>query len=587
MNGQASLSSPADGRLWPAVWKLLRLRLVIFKCEWRRAKIGRKIGMAALGVLLVGGMALAFALSWMLLTFLRSPRLADFIGDTGSLLASIPVMVLTAVCIGALLTSFGVLLQALYLAGDMDFLLSAPLPIRSIFLTKLLQAILPNLGLVLVFALPVLFGLGASGGYSFIYYPLVVVTLALITLAVAGLASLLVMAVVRIFPARRVAEVLGFLVAIITLVLSQSGQFANSFDLSEQQANQALGMVQRFNTPWSPLTWAGRGLVDIGEGRWLLGGLLALLTIAVTAGIFAICLAAAERLYYSGWASVQVSTRKKKNGRPRRRAAGAGAAAGLSGSLLPAAVRGIIAKDFMMLRRDLRNMSQVVTPLILGVLYAFLLLRRGGGIPEGRGEAPEFFTDALQNVMVYANVGIALFVGWSLLSRLATMGFSQEGKHYWLLKSAPVSTGKLLAAKYLVAFLPTAALGVVFLTAISLMRPTSVWTVLFSLCVVLLTLAGLAALSLTFGVLGANFDWVDPRRISQGSAGCFGVIASVAFLLLSLGLFFGPALLLGFFEGPPALGQWIGLLLGGVFSLAAGFVPLWLVRERVARLAEG
>jgi ABC-2 type transport system permease protein len=221
------------------------------------------------------------------------------------------------------------------------------------------------------------------------------------------------------------------------------------------------------------------------------------------------------------------------------------------------------------------------------VLYAFLLLRRGGGIPEGRGEAPEFFMDALQNVMVYANVGIALFVGWSLLSRLATMGFSQEGKHYWLLKSAPVSTGKLLAAKYLVAFLPTAALGVVFLTVISLMRPTSVWTVLFSLCVVLLTLAGLAALSLTFGVLGANFDWVDPRRISQGSAGCFGVIASVAFLLLSLGLFFGPALLVGVLDGPPALGQWIGLVLGSVFSLAAGFIPLWLVRGRVARLAEG
>ena len=57
--------------------------------------------------------------------------------------------VLGGAFLGILLTSFGVLLQALYLAGDMDFLLSAPIPMRAVFLTKLLQAILPNFGLML------------------------------------------------------------------------------------------------------------------------------------------------------------------------------------------------------------------------------------------------------------------------------------------------------------------------------------------------------------------------------------------------------------------------------------------------------
>ena len=193
----------------------------------------------------------------------------------------------------------------------MDFLLSAPVPIRAIFITKLLQAMLPNFGLILLFGLPVLFGLGASGGYNVLYYPLVVIVLALVALATAGLSSLLVMAVVRIFPARRVAEVLGFIVAILSFTCSQSGQFARYANISEAQATQVLGMATRFNTPWSPLTWAGRGLVDLGEGRWLSGGGLVLLTIGVTSGIFALSLATAERLYYSGWASVQVSPGKK------------------------------------------------------------------------------------------------------------------------------------------------------------------------------------------------------------------------------------------------------------------------------------
>ena len=53
-------------------------------------------------------------------------------------------MILSALFVGTLLTSFGVLLQAMYLAGDMDFLLASPVPIRAVFIAKLLQAVIPN-----------------------------------------------------------------------------------------------------------------------------------------------------------------------------------------------------------------------------------------------------------------------------------------------------------------------------------------------------------------------------------------------------------------------------------------------------------
>ena len=98
---------------------------------------------------------------------------------------------------------------------------------------------------------------------------------------------------------------------------------------------------------------------------------------------------------------------------------------GLGNLLLPADVRAIIRKDFLVMRRDLRNMSQMITPLIFGLIYAFALLRNGSEIPAGRGDAPEIFMTALRSAFLYANVGISLFVGWSLLSRLAMQGFSQ------------------------------------------------------------------------------------------------------------------------------------------------------------------
>jgi ABC-2 type transport system permease protein len=573
--------------LWRYVGKLLRLRWVILISGFRRAKLRGKIGTLVLLLLALGGLTFAFWLSWMLLDFLRSPQLAEFIGDTTYLLSSVPVVVVTVAFIGILMTGFGVLLQALYLAGDMEFLLSAPIPIRAVFLTKQLQAILPNFLLISLFALPVLFGLGAAQGYNLLYYPLVIIELALLAMAAAGLASLLVMAVVRIFPARRVAEVLGFLVAIVSFTCSQSGQLVNYADVSGEQAMQAFAQLERINTPWSPLAWAGRGLTAIGESQWLTGvGLLAV-TMGLTLGIFGLSLVFAERLYYSGWARVQVSIRPKKPARASRRveAHNSGLAVVVN-RLVPAAVRGILVKDFMVLRRDLRSMSQLVTPLILGVVYAFMLLRSGGEPPAGRGEAPPVFMEVLGNLMLYANVGIALFVSWSLVSRLAGMGFSQEGKSYWILKSSPVSQVSLIGAKFLVAYLPTLVLGWGFLVIISLVQTTSFGTLIYSLAVVALTIAGTAGLNLAFGVLGANFDWEDPRKISQGSVGCLGALASFLFLIVSLTLFFGPALLVSAFGGPQFVGQFIGMLLGGAVCAAGAIIPLWLVRKRVALLAE-
>jgi hypothetical protein len=93
-------------------------------------------------------------------------------------------------------------------------------------------------------------------------------------------------------------------------------------------------------------------------------------------------------------------------------------------------------------------------------------------------------------------------------------------------------------------------------------------------------------LNLAFGVRGANFDWEDPRRISQGSAGCLGALASMLYLGLNLSLYFSPLLLAGVLGQANWLGQLAGLVLGGGASLTAGLLPLWLVRKRVARLME-
>jgi hypothetical protein len=580
--------------LFHYVWKLLRLQIEITISTFRAGRLRRKIGMILLYVGILAFAVFVFVMSWLLLSLLNSPELAKFLAEQGQpsitpFLESVPVLILAVSFVALTISSFGVLLQALYLAGDMDFLLSAPVPVRAVFVSKQLQAILPNFGLVALFGLPVLFGLGASGGYTILYYPLVVIVLALVALAAAGVSSFLVMGVVRIFPARRVAEVLGAVGAVFSILCSQIGNFLNAAhpDYSKFNSQQIpLDLLTRFNSPWIPLSWAGRGLVDLGAGRWLTAGLFLALTLALTGGLYFLSLTTAERLYYSGWARMQAGSRKKRTAAKPSAVPERSAVSPLA-RFLPAPVLGIIGKDFLTLRRDPRSMSQLVTPLIVALVYGVFLLRPGGVTSADTTDVPEWLTQGLKNLMAYSSVGLAMFIGWSLQSRLALMGFSQEGKNYWLIKCSPISTVRLIASKFLVAYVPALILGWGCMLVVSLLKSAPISVFVFGLIVVALSISGVAGINLSFGIAGVNLTWEDPRRMNSGFSGCFSVMASILYLLVDAGLFIAPTIILVALGVPALAGQAVGLILGGAFSLACAAVPLLLVSKRAARIGEG
>jgi ABC-2 type transport system permease protein len=595
----SALAAIPSSRFLPAVWKLIRLRLLLSWNSFKHARTRRKIFtiIAVLGVLAFAGFI--FFLSWLLLGFLHSPKLTQYVGfDVAPFLRTVPVLVFAALFLGILFSSFGVLLQALYLSGDMDFLLTSPVPIRAVFTTKLLQAVLPNFGLVALFGLPVLFGLGVSGHYNIFYYPLVLLTMIALTLAAAGLSALLVMLVARIIPPRRVAEVLGFFTATISILCSQSGNFfnatRNNVNISGSQVNGLFSLLMRLNTPWSPLNWAGRGLVALGEGNWLPGLFLVTLTLGLSALAFAFALVTAERWYYTGWAGMQVVANKKKPARLVRAhteavgpvVATESAIASRMRRLIPVPVRAIVQKDFLLLRRDIRNMSSLVTPLIFGVFYTFMFLKPGNSMFPDNPDMPAIFPSISRFIATYGNIGMSLFVGWMLLARLSGMAFSSEGKNYWVLKSSPVRAGHLLAAKFLVAYLPTLALGVIFMVAVSILQKASLAIFLYGLLATVMCQAGMNGILLAFGVAGANFNWTDPRRMNAGAIGCLGAFLTSLFLPISFGMFIGPLMLVTIFNWPQIYGYLVGFIAGVAVSGTCAILPPWLVRKRVERLGE-
>jgi ABC-2 type transport system permease protein len=588
MNASETTIGSQPDNLWFYVLKLIRLRWMIIARGFKHAKPLRKALTLLIGLLILASFVGSYLLTTFLLNLVDSPLVIESGVNLDGFVHAIPALIVSGGFLGILLFSFGVLLQGLYLANDMDFLLLTPIPIRAVFLTKLLEAILPNFILVIVFGLPVLFSLGAYGGYSILYFPLVLVALAFLSLAAAGISGLMVMAVVRILPAKRVAEGLTFLAAILFIVLSQWTNLTgiDFRSLSSEQISMGTQVLSALNTTWSPLAWVGRGLVDVGEGRWLSGIFSLALTSGLSGGIFWVVMAAAERLYLSGWASIRTSTQHKKTRLAVDRRAMNNVSVTIFRQLLPPAVQAIVLKDFKELRRDISNLSQVIKPLVLGIIFAVMLLSRGTEPPVVEGEGPALFMVLFQSVLAYGSTVLSLFVGWMVLINLALISFSMEGKSYWILKTAPVSAGKQLAAKFLIAYLPALILGWLFLTGMALIQKAPPSILLYGFPLIALILAGLDGIILAMGVRAANLDWTDPRHMSDNITVTLGMIAGFLYLVVALLLFFAPLIglpLLGIMQGS---GQVIGLLAGGTFALACMILPLVAVKDRVGRIGE-
>ena len=111
-------------------------------------------------------------------------------------------------------------------------------------------------------------------------------------------------------------------------------------------------------------------------------------------------------------------------------------------------------------------------------------------------------------------------------------------------------------------------LGLVFLVVISFLQGFSTVQFLYSLIALIMCQAGTTGILLSFGVVGANFTWDDPRKMNSGGLGCLGQILTMLYLPISFGLFILPLGLANAFGFPIFYGYLFGLLIGiGITAL--------------------
>lgn len=482
----------------------------------------------------------------------------------------IPGLFLTFVLVGVLFTGLNQSVKALFLSGDLDRLMVAPVHTRSVMVAKLLSRVPTSFLLILLIAAPAFAAYGIGIGAGPVYYVLGAVLLLLAPLFGLSVGAVLAMLLVRWLPVNRLNELLTAAYALLGIGIALLFQLPRLFiqDDPEQMmqsvsADTLTSFINTIERLPLPSLWAGRGLVSLDAGQIDAFGLLGIAAyVLTTLGLFALIILSADRLYLSGWLKTQSA------GGKRRGLDSSGMYPG-RGSLAWA----IAWKDWMLRIRDPRQLVSLVGSGFIAVVVGALAIFRGGGgsegslmdlasegVPQATGWIGLFTAGFSPGALI---ASWALFVGYVFLSNTATYALALEGLAFPMLKAAPVRPREVWSAKLWSTFWPFVVMFALTLAGSWFFVRYSLAWLPYALAAGLVMGFGLLAVNTTVGFRYANLSWTDPRRMVTSGGGLVSLLASVLYGLPAVVVTF-----LGFGLAAARPGLGIATALGALLILS-------------------
>lgn len=448
----------------------------------------------------------------------------------------IPGLMLTFVLLGVLITGLNQAVKSLFLSGDLDRLMVAPVHTRSVMVAKLLSRLPSNALLLVLIAAPAFAAYGIGIGAGPVYYVLGAILLLLAPLFGLSVGAVIAMLLVRWLPVRRLNELLAAAYALLGIGIALLFQLPRLFirDDPEQMLDSVssarlTSFIDTLDRLPLPSLWAGRGLVALDMGQADGAGLLGIAAyILTTLGLFALVILTADKLYLSGWLKTQSAGGKRR---------GLEQSAGFLGRGSLAAAIGW--KDWLLRVRDPRQLVSLVGSGFIAVVVGALAIFRGGTggddslmtlASQGDLTAPgpwALLTSGFSPGVLIAS--FAFFVGYVFLSNTASYALALEGGSFPLLKAAPVRPREVWRAKLWSTYWPFAAIFVLALAVSWVIVRFSLAWMPYALAAGLLVGLGLMSINVSMGFRYANLAWTDPRRMMTSGGGLVSLLVTVVY----------------------------------------------------------
>lgn len=528
---------------------------------------------------LVGVLAAAFLTGafYGALRMVRYFRSAEEIGDllAGKLLAmlllSFGSLLLLSNIIGAL--------SGFFLARDLDQVAASPVPPRALYRARLAETATHASWMVVLLLLPVVAAYGVAYRGGALFAIAAVAALLPYLLVPAAVGSLITLALVNLFPARRTRDLLSVIsaLAIAGLVLLFRAARPEQLARPEGFAHfmEFVAALDTPSAPWMPTEWAAQALMAVAKGRAAWQPLLMLWTAA------AVVIALGEFAYTRGWARAYSLAQE---GATSRRGEG-GARPWLDRVLAPLGPvrRELVLKELRVFARDSTQWSQLVLLMVLLVVYVanvrYLPLNGGG------------MTTLLRNVIPFLNLALAGFVLASIAARFVFPGVSLEGRALWLLRSSPLEMRTLLMAKYVVGVVPLLLLALVLVGCTNLLLGVLPFVHIVSLAAITALVFPLAAMALAFGAAYPRFDTENAAQIPTSFGGLLYMMSAVVLIGTVAYLAGRPAarwiVAEHFGRERDPMAMVVPFVIAATLCAVATVVPLRLARRSVEALERG
>ena len=222
---------------------------------------------------------------------------------------------------------------------------------------------------------------------------------------------------------------------------------------------------------------------------------------------------------------------------------------------MPGGSRGLLAKEWLVFARDPQQWAALIMPLGVSAYFSYMLIFKlhDTSTPPG-----------ITFLLIFSGLN---FLISSIVAPLSLTITNREGRSFYLLRCAPISSLLILREKFLALFLPLTAFSEVLVLYIAHSEGLSARDALLAMLGIALVTGSLIAWSVILSLIFPRLDWVNIMQMTTWQAwllsfvggGVIGILEGCFIALGPLAESYVPRL------ATPAIG--LGMGVAGMFTL--------------------
>ncbi|MCC6792806.1 MAG: hypothetical protein IT336_14030 [Thermomicrobiales bacterium] len=461
------------------------------------------VGVAAPAILLVVGL---FSVG-----FASAVSGIDDEGVTTTLLAA----VIAVFALGSFVGTSTTALQALYLADDIPFLMTLPIPLRALFGGKFVEAIVGALPPAMLFVAGMI-GYGWDRSHHTLYWLLSPILGLCVALLATACSVVVVSAVTHYIPPRR-ARIFLFAISLLLISLTMTAWrlLAPRPEAFGEVVNREEYEPLWRALAWTPVGWSAESMSAAASGQSSRALFIAAVVIAATVVAVAGSFEIFRRTFVRGLTRTSALQTNAPNASLTRWL-------GSIAERLPRELGAPVLKEWLVLFRDLRRLAGAIWPVGIVLVYSVLL---------SRGSQPDFGSDELS---FWSRNGSLAMMPWGLSLGISVFSYGSEGRNVQLLRILPLSPGRIYLIKILASLAPVGAISLGTASLSLWARGESIVPSIQLLALLAWMTLGFVTIDTAAAALAPNFETDQIQRTITLPGRLFSIVMGGVFALATI-----------------------------------------------------